>query len=153
MRNAFLFKNWLNFRNTQFLTQNRSKPSKTLVSTQNIEKPSLEQKKVFLNLPLMRNTFLNKKPLNFTKRQFSTQNGVKASKTVVSTQDIEKSNLAKVFLKLQLMRNAFLNKKLLQFSRTRFLTQNGVKPGKILVSTQNIEQSSLAKKWSFSTYT
>ena len=93
MRNAFLFKNWLNFRKTQFLTQNGSKPSKTLVSTQNIEKPSLEQKEVFLKLPLMRNTFLNNKSLNFSKRQFSTQNGVKASKTVVSTQNIEKSNL------------------------------------------------------------
>ena len=70
MRNAFLRKKWLNFSKTQFLTQNGVKPSKKLVSTQNIEKSSLEQKKVFLNLQWMPNAILNKKWLNFSKTQF-----------------------------------------------------------------------------------
>ena len=88
MRKAFLNKKWLNFGKTQFLTQNGVKPSETLVSTQNIEKSCLEQKKVFLNLQLMRNAFLNKKWLHFSKTQFLTQNDVKPSKTLVSTQNI-----------------------------------------------------------------
>ena len=93
MRNVFLNKKWLNFRKTQFLRENGSKPSKTLVSTQNIEKSSIEHEKVFHNLQLMRNAFLKKKWSSFRKTQFLTQNGVKPSKTLLSTENIEKSGL------------------------------------------------------------
>ena len=88
MRNPFLNKKWLNFRKTQFLTQNGVKPSKKLVSTQNIKKLQVRTNRMFVKLQLMRNAFLNKKWLNFSKTQFLTQNGVKPSKTLVSTQNI-----------------------------------------------------------------
>ena len=90
MPNAFLNKKSLIFRKTQFLRENGSKPSKTLVSTQNIEKSSIEHEKVFHNLQLMRNAFLKKKWSSFRKTQFLAHNSVKPSKTLVSTQNIEK---------------------------------------------------------------
>ena len=167
MPNAFLNKKWLNFSKTQFLAKNNVRPSKTLVWTPNIEKIQLRKKEVFLKLQCMPNAFLNKKWLNFSKTQFLAKNGVRPSKTLVWTPNIEKiqDRTKEVFLKLRCMPNAFLNKKWLNFSKTQFLTQNiikpcktyflsqkDVKPSKTLVSTQNIEKSSFKQKVSFSTY-
>ena len=52
-------------------------------------------KKVCLKLQLMRNVFLKKKWLNFSKRQFLTQNGVTPGKTLVSTQILKNPVLIK----------------------------------------------------------
>ena len=160
MPNAFLNKKWLNFSKTQFLTQNGVKPSKTLVSNKILKNP-VYNKRGLSETTVMSNALLNKKGLNFSKTHFLTKNGVRRSKTLVWTTNVEKIQVRtkEVFLKVQCMPNAFLNKKWLNFSKTRFLTQNiikpcktyflsqkDVKPSKTLVSTQNIEKSSFKQK-------
>ena len=97
---------------------------------------------------MMRNAFLNKKWLNFSETEFLTKNGVRPSKRLVWTPNVEKIQVRKkeVFLKLQCMPNAFLNKKWLNFSKTEFLTKNGVRPSKRLVWTPTVEKIQVRTK-------
>ena len=92
MQSAVLTRNGRFFSKTQISTPNSLRPMKKHLSTQNNQKHSLGQKKLFLILDLLQKRIFNKNWLIFSKTQVSTQNGVRTSKTLLSTQKNEKES-------------------------------------------------------------
>ena len=77
----------------QISTPNSLRPRKKHLSSQNNQKHSLGQKKLFPILHLMQKRIFNKNWLRFRKTHLSRQNGVRPRKPMLSTQNNEKLSL------------------------------------------------------------